>query len=355
MKEMSQQNRFRYANQFVGVLVLLTALIFGMAFVFSGQVREWLDPGGRLKVILPSDGLFGLSEGDAVEVLGTKAGKVIRITISPDEQMYAEVQIQSDMKAFVRRDSTAVIRKQYGVAGDSFLYISRGFGEPLDWKYAVITAVAERAPTESIGKILDEVRAKVFPILDDTQQAIRLFLAVVRELQDPEGNMQQLFANLNAISGKISRGEGTVGRLLSEDTLIKEVEALISQLNENIARFEPLFNDLTTTVGNVSKISAKFNKQSQDLPEISLKLKETLVSVKAVMDDLSRTTPQLPRIAENMGDATDSIPVLMLQTQQVMAELEQLIKQLQSSWLLGGKAGQKSRVSTRISPLEVRP
>jgi hypothetical protein len=74
-----------------------------------------------------------------------------------------------------------------------------------------------------------------------------------------------------------------------------------------------------------------------------------------VIDDLSRTTPQLPRIAENMGDATDSIPVLMLQTQQVMAELEQLLKQLQSSWLLGGKAGQKSRVSTRISPLEVRP
>ena len=93
-------------------------------------------------------------------------------------------------------------------------------------------------------------------------------------------------------------------------------------------------------MGNVSKISAKFNKQSKDLPEITLKLKEVLVSVKAVMDDLSRTTPQLPRIAENMGDATDSIPVLMLQTQQVMAELEQLVKQLQSSWLLGGKAGE---------------
>ena len=73
------------------------------------------------------------------------------------------------------------------------------------------------------------------------------------------------------------------------------------------------------------------------------------------MDDLSRTTPQLPDIAKNMGDAADSIPVLMIQTQQVMAELEQLLKQLQSSWLLGGKTDQKSRVSTRISPLQVRP
>ena len=167
--------------------------------------------------------------------------------------------------------------------------------------------------------------------------------------------MQQLFANLNTISGKISRGEGTVGRLLSEDTLMKEIEALISQLNENIARLGPLFDGLETTVGNVSKISAKFNKQSKDLPEISFKLKEVLVAVKGVMDDLGRTTPQLPRIAKNMGDATDSIPVLMLQTQQVMAELERLLKQLQASWLLGGKAGQTSSGSTRISPLEVRP
>jgi phospholipid/cholesterol/gamma-HCH transport system substrate-binding protein len=290
-----------------------------------------------------------------VEILGTEAGKVIRIVISPDQQMHADVQIQSDMKAFVRRDSTAVIRKKYGVAGDSYLHISRGSGEPLDWDYAVITAVADRAPTESMGAILDDLRAKVFPILEDTGQAIRGFQAVVKELQDPEGDMQQLFANLNTISRKISRGEGTVGRLLSEDALIKEVEALISLLNENIARLDPLFDELETTVGNVSKISANINKQSRDLPEVTLKLKEVLASVKAVMDDLSKTTPQLPRIAANMGDATDSIPVLMLETQQVMAELEQLLKQLQSSWLLGGKSGQKSGASTRISPLEVKP
>ncbi|MGD1973413.1 MAG: MlaD family protein [Desulfobacterales bacterium] len=355
MSSTYQQTHFRYANQVVGIFVILTVSIFGAAFLFSGQVREWLNPGERIKVILPSDGLFGLSEGAEVEILGTEAGKVTRIVISPDQQMHAEVQIQSDMKAFVRRDSTAVIRKKYGVAGDSYLHISRGSGEPLDWDYAVITAVADRAPTESMGAILDDLRTKVFPILDDTKQAIRVFLTVVKELQDPEGDMHQLLANLNAISGELSRGKGTVGRLISEDSLMKEVEALISLLNKNIARLDPLFNELETTVGNVSKISANINKQSKDLPEVTLRLKEVLASVKAVMDDLSKTTPQLPRIAENMGDATDSIPVLMLETQQVMAELEQLLKQLQSSWLLGGKAGRTSSESTRISPLEVKP
>jgi phospholipid/cholesterol/gamma-HCH transport system substrate-binding protein len=351
----NQHTRFRYANQAVGVFVILSVCAFGAAFLFSGQVREWLDPGERLKVILPSDGLFGLSEGAVVEILGTKAGKVRRIVINPDQQMHADVQIQSDMTAFVRRDSTAVIRKRYGVAGDSFLDISRGFGEPLDWELAVINASADRAPTESIGEILDEVRTKVFPVIEDTRQAIRIFLAVVQELKDPEGDMQQLLGNLNTVSGKLARGEGAVGRLLGDEKMMDDVLALVNRLNQSVSRVDPLFDDLEVTIGNVAKISANINEQSKNLPEITLKLKELLVSVQAVMDDLSRATPQLPRIAENVSNATSTVPVLMLQTQQVMAELEQLIKQLQSHWLLGGNTGEKRPTNTRISPLEVRP
>jgi phospholipid/cholesterol/gamma-HCH transport system substrate-binding protein len=335
--------------------VILTVIIFLAGFLFSGQVRQWFDPGERIKVILPSDGLFGLSEGAEVEIIGTKAGKVHQIVINSDLQMHADVQIQSDMKAFVRRDSKAVIRKRFGVAGDSYLEISRGRGEPLDWEYAVIDASADRAPTDSIGDILDEVRAKIFPVIDDTQKAIHMLLALVQNLQDPEGNMQKLLGSLNTVSGKMARGEGTVGRLLADEKILDEFLALVNRLNQGMDRFDPLFDDLAITIGNVTKITDQINRQARDLPEITTNLKELLVSVQAVMKDLSRSTPQLPRIAKNVSDATNNVPVLMLQTQQVMAELEQLIKQLQSSWLLGRKDGQKQPANTRISPLEVRP
>jgi phospholipid/cholesterol/gamma-HCH transport system substrate-binding protein len=351
-----QQTRFRYANQAVGVFVILTVMVFVAAFLFSGQFREWSDPGEMIKIILPSDGLFGLSEGAEVEILGTKAGKVLRIVINPDQQIHADVQIQSDMKAFVRRDSSAVIRKRFGVAGDSFLDISRGFGEPLDWEFAVIDASVERAPTESFGEILDEARTKIFPIIEDTQQAIRIFLEVLQQLHDPEGDMHQLLGNLNAVSSRIARGEGAIGRLLTEEQIMDDLVALLNRFNTSMARFDPIFDDLETTIGNVAEISIKINEQSKSLPEINLKIKDLLVSVKALMKDLSRTTPQLPRILENVSDATDSVPVLMLQTQQVMVELERLIKQLQSNWLLrGSKTGAKRPTNARISPLEVRP
>jgi phospholipid/cholesterol/gamma-HCH transport system substrate-binding protein len=337
-------------------MVLLTVLIFAVAFLFSGRVRQWLDPGARVKVILPSSGLFGLAEGAVVEILGTKAGQVRRIVIDPQQQMYADVQIQSNMKDFVRTDSSAVIRKRFGVAGDSFLHISRGFSEPLDWEYAVIKATADRAPTESVGEILEQVRSKVFPMIDDTQAAIHALLAIVKEMQDPEGNLQQLLANLHTITGKISQGEGVVGRLLFDEKLVDDVEQIIVQLNKSMQRMDPLFGHLETTIGNVSQISSRINEQAGDLPEITRNLKEVLVAMQAVMKDLSRTTPQLPRIAENVGQATDSVPVLLLQTQQVMAELELLIRQLQSHWLIGGGAAETQSIpSSRISPAEVNP
>jgi phospholipid/cholesterol/gamma-HCH transport system substrate-binding protein len=350
-----QHTRFRYANQAVGVFVILTVIIFLAAFFFSGQIREWFDPGERLKIILPSDGLYGLSEGAEVEIIGTKAGRVLQIVIHPDQQMHANVQIQSDMKAFVRRDSKAVIRKRFGVAGDSYLEISRGLGEALDWEYAVIDASADRAPTDSIGDILDEVRSKIFPVIDDTQKAINMLLTLVQELHAPEGNMQTLLGNLSTVSGKMARGEGAIGRLLSDEKMMDEFLALVNRLNQSIDRVDPLFDDLAITIGNVTKITDQINRQARDLPEITTNLKKLLVSVRAVMEDLSQSTPQLPRIAKNVSDATNNVPVLMLQTQQVLAELEQLIKQLQSHWLLGRKVGDKQPANTRISPLEVRP
>ena len=349
----SGQTSYRYANQLVGVFVLLTVLIFSAAFLFSGRVRQWIDPGARLKVILPSDGLFGLAEGAAVEILGTRAGQVRRIVIDPDQQMYADVQIQGNMKPFVRKDSTAVIRKRFGVAGDSFLHISRGFAEPLDWEFAVINATADRAPTESVGEILDELRSKIFPMIDDTQKAIHALLLVVEDMQNPQGNLQQLLANANTITGKISKGEGLLGRLLFEEQMVDDIERLVVQLNANLNRLGPIFDDLEVTVGNVSRISDRIGEQAENLPEITRNLRDVLVSTQAVMKDLSRTTPRLPDIAESVGQAADSVPVLVIQTQQVMEELELLIKQLQSHWLLGGGGARKVETSTRISPAEV--
>ena len=355
MKDQFQQSKFRYTNEAVGLFVLITLLLFFSGLIYSGRVREWFNPGETLRVLLPDDGLSGLTIGSTVEILGTKAGEVRDIVINPSEKMHANVRIDREMAVFVRSDSKATIRRTFGIAGDAYLEITRGVGQPLDWEFAVISAVSDRKPTDTVGELIDEMRAKVLPVIDDAQKAIQVFLAVAEELQDPNKGVQQLLANMNSITDRIERGEGTIGRLLTEDKLIRELESLIARLNTETGRLGPVLDDLEATMQNVAAFSTQFNAQSGDIPEIARSLKETLASAEAVMKDLSQTTPQLPKIVKNVGDTTDTVPILVLQVQQVMIELERLIKQLQTSWLLGGGSSEDSQTAGRLSPLEVKP
>ncbi len=348
MKEMLPQPKFRYTNETVGLFVLIFVMIFIAGLLYSGQVRKWFNPGETLKVVLPDEGLFGLAKGSPVEILGTKAGEVTDIVINPDEKIHANVRIDSDMAVFVRSDSKASILKTFGIAGDAYLEITRGSGAELDWEFAVLTVELDRSTSDTLAELIDNLREKVLPVVDDAHEAILVLTAVVRDLQHDEKGVQNLLANLNSIADKIDSGEGTIGRLLTEDKLVRNLEDLV-------ARVAKLFDDLKETVQNVAAYSVEFDNETGDIPQITRSLKKTMASMEIVMKDLSKATPQLPKIVENVGDTADSVPILVLQLQQVMVEMERLIQQLQSHWLLGGGSRQPSQADSRISPLEVNP
>ena len=159
--------RLRYSDEWVGLLVIIAMLLFFGVAVEAGILSRWFQSNATLRILLPEQGSAGLSPGADVEVLGTKAGEVSRVVITPNQQMYAEASIEEQAVPFIRRDSVAVIRKRFGIAGAAYLDISRGRGQALDWGYAVIPGTTERDPTESVGTLIDEVRGKVFPVLDD--------------------------------------------------------------------------------------------------------------------------------------------------------------------------------------------
>ncbi len=345
----------RYASELVGTLVLVSLIFFVIALFVGGRIDQWLNPGLNIRVVMPAEGMFGLSEGGKAEILGSKAGQVRRIVIQPDESIYADVHIVDGMSDFVRRDSVVTIRKRFGVAGDSYLDITRGHGQPLDEEYAVLDARIDRAATASAGELLSEIRDRAMPVIDDAASTIRSLAALTEGLGDPDGDLQQTLANLNAVSGRLARGEGAVGRLLVEDALIRELETLVRGLNHTLGGMGPVLDELQVTVRNIAVMSEAISAQSQAIPEVSKRMGSVLDSVDAIMADLRRTTPQLPRISRNMADTTENLPVLLLQTQQTVSELELLIRQLRASWIVGGGAGEPPRPAARISPLEVTP
>lgn len=341
---------FRYVRRRIGVFVLVAVGIFLFAVLQAGVLKDAFKSVATIRVILPDEGLSGLTTGSAVEILGTPAGKVDRIVINPDERLHAEVEIDAAMKPFVRRDSKAFIRRQFGIAGAAYLEISRGRGAPLDWDYAVLSVEVDRDPTSNIGQLVDEVRAKVFPILDDTQRTIQSLAGLAERLGGPGGEVDRMLTSIGAVSERLARGEGSVGRLLADDRLARDLEETMAAVNRDMGKLGAILTDVRTATSEVAAMSRTMGKQSQTL---IANTGDTLVSLNTVLKDVSKTMPALNKLMINAGDASVALPTFLAQTQKTLVELERLIRQLQGNWLLGGSAPPPE--APRLSPLEARP
>jgi phospholipid/cholesterol/gamma-HCH transport system substrate-binding protein len=224
------------------------------------------------------------------------------------------------------------IRRQFGVAGAAYIDIQRGVGPELDWSYAVIAATTERGATDSLGEMIEEVRAKVVPVIDEIHKAVQSFNAVAQRITDPAGPLEQTLSSAAGIARKVESGQGLAGRLISDEKLPADLEA---------------------TLVSVRELAAQLERTSKDprITQILAKTDSILTSLQTTTRNLAATTPQITR---SVQDTTDAMPATLLQAQIAARELELLLGQLRHHWLFGGSSA-PAQPSRRAPAVEVRP
>jgi phospholipid/cholesterol/gamma-HCH transport system substrate-binding protein len=320
-------------NEIVGVVVLACIGVFIAVLINAGLLKDWFQPSFTLRILLPDEGVSGLAPGAEVQVLGTRAGEVRRIVIDPSQRMHAVARVEDQMRPFIRRDSKVSIRRQFGVAGAAFIDIARGTGPELDWSYAVIAANTDRAATDTLGQMIDELRAKIMPLLDDVQKAVVAFTAVAQRAVDPAGPLEQTLSSAAGIARRVESGEGVAGRLVANDKMASDLEA---------------------TLLSVRELAAQLERTSKDprIGQILVKTDSVLTSLQVTTRNLAATTPQITR---SMAETTDALPATLLQAQIAARELELLLGQLRHNWLFGGSSAPAPQPSRRAPAVEVRP
>ncbi|WP_119302100.1 MlaD family protein [Dongia deserti] len=292
--------RIRHTDEWIGLVVIGAIAVLVAAILQAGVLRDWFKPSEQLRLVLPESGVAGLAPGGDVEVLGTKAGIVRRVVLEPNQQMYAILEIDEQATPFIRRDSTAVIRRRFGLAGAAFVDISRGSGPEMDWSYAVIEATTERAPTDNISALINELREKIFPILDNAGRATNALAEIVE---------------------RINRGEGNVGRVLVDDALMVEAEKIIKDANLSVAR-----------------------------------LNQILVQVDSIAKQVDQAAERSPNITKSVEQSVKGLPAVLAQLQITLQEIDKLSASLRSSWLVGGRREQTPAQQPKtFSPSQVVP
>lgn len=180
----------------------------------------------------------GIEKGAPVRLAGVKVGEVRQVRTYRHEarqQTLAEVGIRISRDVVLEEDAVAYINT-LGFLGEKYLEIIPGTpgarmvepGEILIGKDSVPAEKLIEAGYEAMRKFGQTIGA-LHAVLGDeaTQEAFKGTLADSREAMS---ELHRLLLQSNEVVEKIRSGEGTIGKLLSEDDLYQDLKGTVADI-----------------------------------------------------------------------------------------------------------------------------
>jgi phospholipid/cholesterol/gamma-HCH transport system substrate-binding protein len=287
---MAERFKFRRVDEITGTFVLVVVAVLVAAVMWTGHSQRWFKSRVTLRIILPADGAAGIRQGSEVYFLGTLVGSVSDVAVDTMGRMEAEANIRRDFFRFVRADSSAVVKKKFGVAGDSFFEITRGQGKPLPEKNASI--VCNEQFQSALEAAVEEIRGQALAVLKKTSTGLDTWTTLGTNLMMTRERLDQLVGRVDNIAADVQAGKGTAGKLLTDPATADELKTLLVKANHSV-------DELQVTLNNLQQASTN-----------------------------------LPAISDAVGNEARDLPGLVLQTQTSMREVERLVEAMQRTWLL---------------------
>lgn len=291
-----QRFQFRRVNEITGTFVLIVVVVLIAVVVWTGRSQRWFKGSVTLRIALPEAGAAGIRQGSEVYFLGTLVGSVSDVIVDTAGRMEARTTIRRDFFLFVRADSSAVVKKKFGVAGDSFFEITRGEGQPLAEKHASI--VCNEQFQSALEAAVEEVRSEAMLTLKKVNGGLDTWTKLGAGLGETRQRLDELTGRLQSLAAGIESGEGTVGKLIVDPALADEAHQLFARAGEAMTELRGVVTNLNVAVKNVQA-----------------------------------GTVRLPEITDAVADEAKELPGLVKQTQMSMRELERLIEAMQRHWL----------------------
>ncbi len=232
----------------VGIFFVVALVILLIIFEFIAGIpiftKEY-----SLKTYFKSVG--ELKEGNPVKLSGVEVGKISKIKIVDGE---IEVTLKVKKGTPVKNDSLATI-KLTSLLGTS--YINLAFGSP-------------ESPLAQPGSVLQSQEpADVSEILAKVESTVSSIESV---FSDNSEKISSILNGLDTVLGGAARGEGTLGKLIKDDSLYNEARDTLANLNEisedikqgrgtlgKLVKDESLYNETKETMANLGQLAKRLN------------------------------------------------------------------------------------------------
>jgi phospholipid/cholesterol/gamma-HCH transport system substrate-binding protein len=269
----------------VGAFVIGGLLLFGVGLFMIGDRQMAFVK--KFTVYTEFNRITGLQPGALVRVAGARAGSVTQIVPPPrpSGKFSVRLEITENLHQLVRTDSVATIETE-GLVGGSFLAISTGSEQrpqaPANSTIAgrdpfVITDLFQQMRETiarvnlTIDNLQGDLESTMSAIAETADNANALIVAVTKDVTTLTSAGVRISADAAAISDALRRGQGTLGKLLTDDTLYQRatdvathVEAITSDARAVLEEARKALNEFQAKEGPVQGLAANLRQTLDD-------------------------------------------------------------------------------------------
>ena len=335
------KNRHR-RSLIVGLFVILALTIFVTGIYLVGKKENIF--GSTITVSAIFKDVKGLSEGDKVRLSGIDIGTVNSIWFLGDNRVIIQMNLEEEAVKFVRNDARATIANE-GLMGGKVVMILPGS--------LVSDPVTESDTLETIEQIdVDEIMREVKKSSENITVVSRELISITQKINRGDGifgkiftdttftrnldatskNITEITQNLNDISDKVYDGQGIIGKLFADTILTGQIDSagqninqiamnlmeITEKINQGQGVFGRLFTD-TALTNNLYLSSKNMEATTKNLMELTARLNNDSSALHLFIDD---------------NDFSDSLQLLLFRLDEGIEEATKAAESIQKSGLI---------------------
>ena len=321
-------------EMWVGIFVVIGIILLVLMTLKIEKFQVGKKPGYPLNLYF--DSAAGLEQNSQVRVAGVRVGDVEKVAL---ENGRAKVTFRLPPHVVLYRDAKAYLKSE-GFLGEKYIEITPG--TPGNPKLEPNGVIEQGAPPADIEQFLSNMSA----VRDDLKEVIKplgdVLKAVDREkvegminnLEKFSGQLSGLaddtkktfqkgteaFSRLEEIGDKVKRGEGTLGKLITDEAIYQEAKKTIETAKEAMETVKETAQTLKNVSEKIEQGEGTLGKLIQD-ESLYNEAKDTLQSMKGIAEKVEKGEGTLGKL---INDDT-----LVKETEKTMKKVQKAAEGIQ--------------------------
>jgi phospholipid/cholesterol/gamma-HCH transport system substrate-binding protein len=311
----------------VGIFVVIGILLLAFMTLKIEKFQIGRETGYRLNIFFDSAG--GLSSNAQVRVAGVRVGGVEKVALEGGK---AKVIFRVPKHVVLYKDAKAYLKSE-GFLGEKYVEITPGTaGNPKVEPNGVIDQGAPPIDVEqflskmsSVGEDIKEVvkpvndllkavdPKKVEGMVDNLNQFSGQLKGIASDSTDTLRKAKEAFSSLEDIGEKVIKGEGALGKLITDETLYRDAKEVVEKVKETAETLKNVSEKIERGEGTLGKLV-------QD-ESLYTEAKETLQSIKGMAAKIEKGEGTLGKL---INDDT-----LVKETEKTMKKVQKAAEGIQ--------------------------